>query len=101
MVTVVPAEITVGPGESADVRVTVVNTSTLVSHYETTVVGLPAPDRFRANPPQVELNPNETGIVSLRILVPAQGEPFAGRYVLGVLVRGIGDQPASRCEELA
>ncbi|MEU6595327.1 hypothetical protein ABZ923_40075 [Streptomyces sp. NPDC046881] len=100
-VAVAPAEITVRPGECADVSVTVVNTGTLVSHYETTVVGLPDAEHFRAEPPQVELNPKQTGTVSVRISVPAQGEPFAGRHVLGVLVRAIGDQPASRCEELA
>ncbi|WP_031077771.1 hypothetical protein [Streptomyces sp. NRRL S-118] len=100
-VTVTPEEITVGPGQSADVSVTVVNTGTLVSHYETTVVGLPDPDCFRADPPTVELNPHQTGVVTVRVSVPAQGEPYAGRHVLGVLVRKTGEHPASRCEELA
>ncbi|PBC75977.1 hypothetical protein BX265_0673 [Streptomyces sp. TLI_235] len=97
---ITPAQITVHPGGSADVIVTVVNSSTLVSHYEPLVVGLPSADRHRAEPAQLELNPQRSGTVTLRISVPAEGEPYAGRYVLGVVVRKVRDRTASRCEEL-
>lgn len=92
--------LTLRPGESADLTVTVVNTGTLVSHYETVVRGL-EPALFEARPARTELNPGEHATIALRITVPPSGEPHAGRHVLGVAVRDIDNNQHSRCEELA
>jgi hypothetical protein len=99
-VTVAPERVTVRPGESTEVEVTIQNTGRSVEHYETSVVGLPGDDRFRCEPSTVKLRPGETGTVLVNLDVPERPAPDAGLYTLGVLVRSPYQRHVSRCEEL-
>ncbi|AEV83130.1 hypothetical protein ACPL_2233 [Actinoplanes sp. SE50/110] len=91
-----PDRLDLRPGRSGDVTVRVTNTGTLVSHYDLVVRGIPAGQAV-ADPPRVELNPGDTRTVALRITVGEPGPPYAGRHVLGVVLR---DAASARCEEL-
>ena len=99
-VTVVPDAIALGPGESADVEITVQNASEVVEHFTAALVGLPA-ELFASDPATpLMLRPRESGTVRGRIAIPAQAGPVAGRYVLGVLVTSPYQRTVSRCEEV-
>ncbi|RSM35340.1 hypothetical protein DMA12_44640 [Amycolatopsis balhimycina DSM 5908] len=99
-VTFTPDRLTLGPGESAELEVTIQNASRVVEHFGTTVVGLPRDDLFSAEPAVMKLRPMETGTVRLRVSVPDHGGMVAGAYALGVLVRSPYQREVSRCEEL-
>lgn len=99
-VTFTPDRLTLGPGESAELEVTIQNASRVVEHFGTTVVGLPRDDLFSAEPAVMKLRPMETGTVRLRVSVPDRGGMVAGAYALGVLVRSPYQREVSRCEEL-
>jgi hypothetical protein len=99
-VTVAPEGIALGPGDSADVEVTIQNASQVVEHFATSIVGLPRQDLYSCEPSVVKLRPKETGTVRVRITVPEHAGPIAGRYTLGVLVTSPYQREVSRCEEL-
>ncbi|WP_370964391.1 hypothetical protein [Amycolatopsis sp. cg9] len=99
-VTFTPERLTLGPGESAELEVTIQNASRVVEHFATTVVGLPREDLSSAEPAVMKLRPLETGTVRLQVSVPDHGGMVAGAYALGVLVRSPYQREVSRCEEL-
>lgn len=99
-VTVAPTAIALGPGDSADVEVTIQNASPVVEHFATTIVGLPRADLFACEPSVVKLRPKENGTFRVRITIPEHAGPIAGRYTLGVLVSSPYQREVSRCEEL-
>ncbi len=99
-VMVAPDRVTVRPGESVGVEVTIQNTSQAVEHYGPTIVGLPRDDLFGCEPSVVKLRPGESGTVQVSINIPERPAPDAGLYTLGVLVRSPYQRQVSRCEEL-
>ncbi|WP_415830413.1 hypothetical protein, partial [Kibdelosporangium persicum] len=99
-VTVSPERISLGPGESADVEVTVQNASQVVEHFAGHIVGLPSNDLFRCEPDVVKLRPKEVGTLRMQITVPERGGLVAGPYILGLVVKSPYSQEVSRCEEL-
>ncbi len=99
-VTVAPDRVTVRPGESTEVEVTIQNAGRSVEHYDTSIVGLPGEDRYRCEPATVKLRPGETGTVLVNLDVPERPAPDAGLYTLGVLVRSPYQRHVSHCEEL-
>nr|WP_042193257.1 hypothetical protein [Kibdelosporangium sp. MJ126-NF4]CEL20668.1 serine/threonine protein kinase [Kibdelosporangium sp. MJ126-NF4]CTQ89580.1 serine/threonine protein kinase [Kibdelosporangium sp. MJ126-NF4] len=99
-VTVTPERLSLGPGESADVEVTVQNASQVVEHFAAQVVGLPSPDLIRCEPDVVKLRPKEVGTLRMQISVPERGGMVAGPYTLGLVVKSPYSQEVSRCEEL-
>ena len=99
-VTVVPDTIALGPGEAADLEITVQNASEVVEHFTAALVGLPADVFAREPATPLMLRPRESGTVRGRIAIPAQAGPVAGRYVLGILVTSPYQRSVSRCEEV-
>ncbi len=99
-VTVSPERISLGPGETADVELTVQNASQVVEHFAAHVVGLPSNDLFRCEPDVVKLRPKEVGTLRMQISVPERGGMIAGPYILGLVVKSPYSQEVSRCEEL-
>jgi hypothetical protein len=99
-VTVVPERISLRPGESADVELTVQNASQVVEHFAATVVGLPSNDLFSCEPEVVKLRPREVGTLRVKVQVPERGGLVAGPYTLGLVVKSPYSQEVSRCEEL-
>src|SRR5947208_2742563 len=99
-VTVAPDRVTVRPGESVGVEVTIQNTSQAVEHYGASIVGLPGDNLFDCEPSVVKLRPGESGAVQMNISIPERPAPDAGLYTLGVLVRSPYQRQVSRCEEL-
>jgi len=99
-VTVVPDAIALGPGEAADLEITVQNASEVVEHFTAALVGLPADVFTREPATPLMLRPRESGTVRGRIAIPAQAGPVAGRYVLGILVTSPYQRSVSRCEEV-
>src|SRR5256885_16263523 len=99
-VTVAPERVTVRPGEATEVEVTIQNTSRVVEHYDTSIVGLPRDEGFTCNPPTVKLRPGESGTVLVNLSVPERPAPDAGLYTLGGLVRSPHQRQLSRCEGL-
>jgi hypothetical protein len=99
-VTVAPDRVTVRPGESIGVEVTIQNTSQAVEHYGASIVGLPGDNLFNCEPSVVKLRPGESGAVQVNISIPERPAPDAGLYTLGVLVRSPYQRQVSRCEEL-
>jgi hypothetical protein len=99
-VTVAPDRVSVRPGESVSVEVTIQNTGQSVEHYGAAVVGLPRDDLFDCEPSVVKLRPGESGPVQVNINIPEKPAPDAGLYTLGVLVRSPYQRQVSRCEEL-
>ena len=99
-VTVAPERISLRPGESADVELTVQNASQVVEHFTATVVGLPSNDLFTCEPDVVKLRPREVGTLRMKISVPERGGLVAGPYTLGLVVKSPYSQDVSRCEEL-
>ncbi|MCE7011218.1 hypothetical protein LWC34_51690 [Kibdelosporangium philippinense] len=99
-VTVSPERISLGPGETADVELTVQNASQVVEHFSAHVVGLPSNDLFRCEPDVVKLRPKEVGTLRMQISVPERGGMIAGPYILGLVVKSPYSQEVSRCEEL-
>src|SRR2546421_92970 len=99
-VSVAPDRVSLRPGESTSVDVTIQNTSQAIEHYGPTVVGLPRDDLFDCEPSVVKLRPGESGTVQVNISVPERPAPDAGLYTLGVLVRSPYQRQVSRCEEL-
>lgn len=94
-----PDRLTLRPGESGDVEVTISNTSQAVEHYRTSIVGLP--DEYsQCQPDVVKLRPGESGSVTVRTSLPEKAGPDSGLYTLGVLVRSPYQRQVSRCEEL-
>ncbi|WP_143231125.1 COG1470 family protein [Actinosynnema sp. ALI-1.44] len=99
-VTVSPERISLGPGESADVEVTVQNASQVVEHFAAQVVGLPSADLVRCEPDVVKLRPKEIGTLRMQVSVPERGGMVAGPYILGLVVKSPYSKEVSRCEEL-
>ncbi|ALG11441.1 hypothetical protein [Kibdelosporangium phytohabitans] len=99
-VTVSPERISLGPGESADVEVTVQNASQVVEHFAAQVVGLPSADLVRCEPDVVKLRPKEVGTLRMQVSVPERGGMVAGPYTLGLVVKSPYSKEVSRCEEL-
>jgi hypothetical protein len=99
-VTVSPERISLRPGESADIEVTVQNASQVVEHFAASVVGLPSNDLWSCEPDVVKLRPREVGTLRLKIEVPERGGLVAGPYILGLVVKSPYSQEVSRCEEL-
>jgi hypothetical protein len=99
-VTVSPERISLPPGESADVELTIQNASQVVEHFAATVVGLPSNDLWSCEPEVVKLRPREVGTLRLKIEVPERGGLVAGPYTLGLVVKSPYSQEVSRCEEL-
>ncbi|MET0132533.1 MAG: hypothetical protein ABW215_02965 [Kibdelosporangium sp.] len=99
-VTVSPERISLRPGESADVELTIQNASQVVEHFSASVVGLPGNDLFTCEPDVVKLRPKEVGTLRLKVDVPERGGMIAGPYILGVVVKSPYSQEVSRCEEL-
>jgi hypothetical protein len=99
-VTVAPERISLRPGESADVELTIQNASQVVEHFSATVVGLPSTDLFTCEPDVVKLRPREVGTLRMQISVPERGGLVAGPYTLGLVVKSPYSQEVSRCEEL-
>src|SRR5947207_7330414 len=99
-VTVAPDRVTVRPGESVGVEVTIQNTSQAVEHYGASIVGLPGDTLFDCEPSVVKLRPGESGTVQVSLSIPERPAPDAGLYTLGVLVRSPYQRQVSRCEEL-
>src|SRR2546421_6979196 len=99
-VSVAPDRVSLRPGESTSVDVTIQNTSQAIEHYGPTIVGLPRDDLFDCEPSVVKLRPGESGTVQVNISVPERPAPDAGLYTLGVLVRSPHQRQLSRCEEL-
>jgi hypothetical protein len=99
-VSVAPDRVSLRPGESTSVDVTIQNTSQAIEHYGPTVVGLPRDDLFGCEPSVVKLRPGESGTVQVSISIPERPAPDAGLYTLGVLVRSPYQRQVSRCEEL-
>jgi hypothetical protein len=99
-VTVSPERISLRPGESADVELTIQNASQVVEHFSASVVGLPSNELFSCEPDVVKLRPKEVGTLRLRVDVPERGGMVAGPYTLGVVVKSPYSQEVSRCEEL-
>src|SRR5256886_1571443 len=99
-VSVAPDRVTLRPGESTGVEVTIQNTSQAVEHYGATIVGLPRDDLFGCEPSVVKLRPGESGSVQVNLSIPERPAPDAGLYTLGVLVRSPYQREVSRCEEL-
>lgn len=99
-VTVSPERISLRPGESADVELTIQNASQVVEHFAASVVGLPSNELFSCEPDVVKLRPKEVGTLRLRVDVPERGGMVAGPYTLGVVVKSPYSQEVSRCEEL-
>ena len=79
-VTVVPDAIALGPGEAADLEITVQNASEVVG--ASALVGLPSDVFAREPATPLMLRPRESGTVRGRIAIPAQAGPVAGRYML-------------------
>ncbi|MEU0885658.1 hypothetical protein ABZ345_44345 [Lentzea sp. NPDC005914] len=98
--TVAPAQLTLGPGETGEVEVSIQNASPVVEHLAASVVGLPRDDLYQCEPAVVKLRPKEIGSVRVRITVPERGILIAGLYTLGLLVRSPYQREVSRCEEL-
>jgi hypothetical protein len=99
-VSVAPDRVSLRPGESTSVDVTIQNTSQAIEHYGPTIVGLPRDDLFDCEPSVVKLRPGESGTVQVSISIPERPAPDAGLYTLGVLVRSPYQRQVSRCEEL-
>ena len=99
-VTVAPDRVTVRPGESVGVEVTIQNTSQAIEHYGAAVVGLPGDNLFDCEPSVVKLRPGESGTVQVTMNIPEKPAPDAGLYTLGILVRSPYQRNVSRCEEL-
>src|SRR5436190_7480493 len=99
-VSVAPDRVSVRPGETISVEVTVQNTSQAVEHYGASIVGLPRDDLFSCAPSVVKLRPGESGSLQVTINIPERPAPDAGLYTLGVLVRSPYQRRVSRCEEL-
>ncbi len=99
-VSVAPDRVSVRPGETVNVEVTIQNTSQAVEHYGAAIVGLPRDDLFSCAPSVVKLRPGESGNLQVTINIPERPAPDAGLYTLGVLVRSPYQRQVSRCEEL-
>ncbi|TCO55207.1 hypothetical protein [Actinocrispum wychmicini] len=99
-VTVAPDRISLRPGESADVELTIQNASQVVEHFAGSVVGLPSNDLYTCEPEVVKLRPREVGTLRMKITVPDRGGLVAGPYTLGLVVKSPYSQEVSRCEEL-
>jgi len=97
-VTVAPERISLRPGESADVELTIQNASQVVEHFSATVVGLPSTDLFTCEPDVVKLRPREVGTLRMQISVPERGGLWPGPYTLGLVVKSPYSQEVSRCE---
>src|SRR5579885_1541458 len=69
------------PGTPFDVEVEVLNTSTTIDGVSVRLVGLD-PAWVVADPPQLALFPDTTGIVHLRVTIPPEFP--AGRHEIGV-----------------
>lgn len=99
-VTVAPDRISLRPGETADVELTIQNASQVVEHFAGSVVGLPSNDLYTCEPEVVKLRPKEVGTLRMKISVPDRGGMVAGPYTLGLVVKSPYSQEVSRCEEL-
>lgn len=93
--------VTLKPGATASVVVTVRNVSPIVQHYEALVVGLPSDDLWSRDVDTVKLRPGEGGSITVTLALPATTQLLGGSYVLGVLVRSpYQPREVSRAEEL-
>jgi hypothetical protein len=70
---------TVTPGESVAATLTIVNASTVVEQFETTVTGIP-PDWVTVQPQTVSLMPGAEAVVALRIHPPRVFDATPGNH---------------------
>lgn len=92
--------LTVGPGESARLALTLRNTSDVVEHLQVEVRGLPPGARAQTEPPTVKLLPGAVAECALTLELPTAPPADAGSHVLGVLARSPHRREVSRCEEV-
>jgi hypothetical protein len=98
--TLAPAALSLKPGGSAEISVTINNISDLVQHYQVTIVGLPSDDLWSREQDITKLRPGESGVVRVRISLPDKGGLVGGQYVLGVLVTSPYQPDVSRSADL-
>ena len=97
-----PDRLVCARGDQASVDVALRNVSDVVEHYETLVLGLPDGVSAAVDPPVAKLRPGERA--STTVTLHVEGDPAAGHYVLGLLMRTPHQDESgpgvSRCEEV-
>lgn len=86
-----PESVTVTPGASADVQVTLVNYGNTVEQYELELEGLPAAWVTLPEKP-VALMPGDRGDLSVSLHPPQESEATAGEHPFRLIARSLGEE---------
>jgi serine/threonine protein kinase len=78
---VMPEHVSVEPGDTASVNVSVINQSATKDRFVLSVLGIPE-TWVGSPPPYIDLKPGERKVIALRLHVPRTSQYRAGRYSL-------------------
>ena len=96
-----PTQLTVMPGATGRLAVTVKNISQEVQHLTVAVRGLPSKEFWRVTPEELQLEPDQQGEYEVVLTVPQDGSLAGGVYNLGLLAYAQYDQSIRRATEFA
>ena len=96
-----PTSLSIKPGGSAALGVTIHNISSVVQHYTVQLLGLPAEGMVTIPAEPTKLRPREAGDVQVTLNLPETSAVRAGTYRVGVRVVSAVDPTVARTTEVS